>query len=108
MMSVAYLHGDSLPVNLEEVVRTLEWADHMDNRFEVGTMVGFVVDSQGNDCVVVDNCHDIGVEEVDLVGNWGLVVVALDPAAVLTEHLGAVDWTLHLTQLVVVDWLIEV
>lgn len=76
---------------LEEVVHSLEWADHMDNRLEVGTMVGFVVDSQGNDCVVVDNCHDIGVEEADLVGNWAPVVVALGPAVVLIEHLGAVD-----------------
>lgn len=51
-------------------------------------MVGSVVDIRDNDCVVVDNCHDIGIEEEDLVGDSGLVVVVLGPAAVPIEDLG--------------------
>lgn len=108
MMSEAYLHGDNHLVHLAAVDRNLERADHRDNRLEVGMMVGFVVDSQDNDCVVVDNCRDIAVVEVDLVGDWGPVVVALDPAVGQLEHLVVVDSFQHLTQLVVVDCLIEV
>lgn len=107
-MSEAYLHGDNLPVYLAEVDHTLEWVDHTDNRFEVGTMVGSVVDIRDNDCVVVDNCHDIGIEEEDLVGDSGLVVVVLGPAAVPIEDLGVAGSIQHLTQLMVADLQIEV